>query len=177
MNPSDAVAISSYYHAAIVSMFAVGYLIHMLLQVDAVARSKNNPTNLRMKVIEQNWIRLLARFFISLLGFLWIWHNPSMAPTILGYFGVNLSANAIAIMTLPISPTIAGMFGFAIDSLLAYVPILKNALPPIEMDKLQDALQQASHQVDVVQAEVAKTHDVVEAAKSAASGEPPESGK
>src|SRR5208282_3958091 len=128
--------IASHHKYSIESFFLIGYLVHAGLQIDAIARAKNNPINLRRKVIEQNWIRLSARFFVSLMIFLYVWHNPSMVPSVIGFFGIQLSTNAIAILTLPMSPPVSGVMGFAADSLLAYIPLLKNALPPIEFTQV-----------------------------------------
>jgi len=133
MNPSLAVQLAGKQHHFIVALFVVGYLLHAGLQVDAIARAKNNPLNSRMHVIAQNWIRMAARLFVSLMLFLWAWHNPSLVPTLLGYFGISLGAGAVAILTIPMSPPVSGIFGFASDSLLAYIPILKNALPAVDV--------------------------------------------
>lgn len=132
ITPVQAVALSEHHHYTIFALFVLGYVLHAGLQVDAVARAKNNPTKTRLAVIELNWIRLASRFFVSLMIFLWVWKNPSLVPSMLGYLGLSLSSNAIAILTLPISPPVAGGFGFAVDSALAYIPVLKNSLPPIE---------------------------------------------
>lgn len=139
-------------------MFVVGYLVHALAQIDAAARAKNNAITSRMRIIDLNWIRLLSRFFFSLMIFLGVWANPTVLSTLAGYFGVTLSQNAIAIMTLPMSVWTAGLWGFGIDSALAFVPVLKNALPPIE--GLQGLLlEDAAHHIaaakeDVEQAKV-----------------------
>lgn len=83
-------------------------------------------------------------------------------PVILGYFGITLSPNAIAIMTLPMSPPVAGIMGFAVDSLLAYVPILKNALPAIEFVQVEKSVKETR---------TVETHSVVVPA------DPPKEGK
>lgn len=155
MNAAQAVATSQNYHFFILVMFVVGYLIHMLLQADSIARAANNPLNTKFAVIKQNWPRMLARLFVSFLLFAWAWKNPSAVPSVLGFFGVTISANATAILTIPISPPVAGIFGFAVDSLLAYVPLLKNALPPVEMKqsetKTTDTPQSKTVETDTVE--------------------------
>jgi hypothetical protein len=157
MNPGQAAEIASHYHLFIVTTFIVGFLIHAGLQVNAIAKAKNNPLNTEWAVIKQNWITLAARFFVSLLLFIYVWNNPSTLPTVIWYFGVTLSANTIAILTLPMSPEVAGIMGFSVDSLLAYIPYLKNALPPIQgvqgalLDDAADHLAVAKDEVEQAQ--------------------------
>lgn len=127
--PPQAVEIAEHHHYSILVFFMIGWMIHAALQIDAVARAKNNPTNSRVGVVAQNWIRLLARFFVALMIFSWFWHNPSAVPGLLQALGITLGTTAAAVLTLPISQPVAGMFGFFGDSALAYIPILKNALP------------------------------------------------
>lgn len=129
----QAVQLSQTHTILIWTLFIAGYLIHALLQIDAVARAKNNPINSRWHVIAQNWPRLLARFFVSGIGFWILWANGSAFPSFLGYFGITLSPTAVSIVSLPMTPAIAGMWGFFVDSALAYVPFLKNAIPPVEL--------------------------------------------
>ena len=123
---------ASTYHHSILILFVIGYLLHAGLQIDAIVRAKGAPPKGRLKIIEQNWIRLASRLFVSLMIFLYVWRNPSAIPALLGYFGISLGDTAIAILTLPMSPPIAGMFGFFADSALAFIPWLKNAVPPID---------------------------------------------
>ena len=127
--PSQAVEIAEHHHYSILVFFVIGWMIHAALQIDAVARAKNNPTNSRVGVVAQNWIRLLGRFFVALMIFSWFWHNPSAVPGLLQALGITLGTTAAAVLTLPISQPVAGMFGFFGDSALAYIPVLKNALP------------------------------------------------
>jgi hypothetical protein len=131
ISPEQAVAVAEHHHYSIIVLFVLGYLLHVGLQIGAVARAKNNPTNSRLQILEQNMFRFAARFFVSLMAFLFLWHNPSAVPSLLGVFGISVGTTATAILTLPISQPIAGMFGFFADSLLAYIPFLKNALPPV----------------------------------------------
>ena len=164
MRPGQAAEIAGQYHVVIAVFFFIGFLLHVGLQVDAIARSKNNPANTHWAVVKQNSITLAARFFVSFLIFLYVWGNPSTLPTIIGYFGITLSPNAIAIMTLPMSPEVAGMEGFFVDSLLAFVPFLKNALPQIQGLQgklLSDAADHmAAAKGDVEQAQVVPSQGV-----------------
>ncbi len=137
----EAVIVANDHPYSIVAIFVVGYLIHALMQVDAIARSNTNPVESRSMIIRENSIRLLARFFVSLMAFLYVWHNPATIPTVLGYIpGVSLSDNVVSLMTLPMSPPVSGILGFFFDSLLAYVPVLKNALPPIEFTEKEQTV-------------------------------------
>lgn len=132
MPTSSALEAASHHHYTIIILFVIGYMLHVGLQVDAIARAKNNPLNLRRQILKQNGIRLAARFFASLLIFFGVWKNPSLIPTIFSYAGINLNATATAILTLPMSGPLAGMMGLGVDSILAYIPGLKNIVPAIE---------------------------------------------
>lgn len=121
----------------IFTMFNVGHLLHVGLQVDAITRSETNTIDSRWFVVHQNAFRLAARYFVSLMIFLFAWNHPGALPALLGYMGVSVSENFKGILTLPISAPLAGMIGFSIDSLLTYVPWLKNQLPPIEFKKVE----------------------------------------
>jgi len=136
--PGQAVVVAEKHHHAIVLLFALGYLLHAALEIDKIARA-NPPTTgfkawlaARAQIFLQNWIRLAARFFISVCLFLYLWHNPAAVPSLLASLGVTLGTTGTAILTLPIVPPIAGIFGFFADSLLGYLPFLKNALPPVD---------------------------------------------
>jgi hypothetical protein len=133
VTPIDAVtadSISSRYYHLIEIMFAVGYLMHVLYQVNAAATAKNNPINSRLTILRNSSIQIVVRFFMNVLLFGLIWHYPSVIASGLGDVGVNLSPNMTAILTLPMNPLIAGGWGYCIDSLLAFIPLLKNAVPP-----------------------------------------------
>jgi hypothetical protein len=144
VNPAEAVAVGGQYHYSIVVVFLIGYLLHVGLQVDAVARSETNKISSRWFIVQQNIFRLAARFFVSLMIFIYVWKSPATVPTVLGYLGVTLSENMIAVMTLPMNPQVAGMMGFAIDTFLAYIPWLKNQLPPIEYTKTETTVKETT---------------------------------
>ena len=165
MNPSDAVEIAQHYRIAIVAVFVVGYAVHVLMQIDAVARAKNNPINSRLQILEQNWIRLLGRFFTSFLVFTGFWQHPSAIATLIGYTGATLPPNLVAVLTLPMNLWFAGVWGYGVDSLLAYIPILKNLSPPIEGVQAQ-LLQDASVAIDKVTQQAAAVKEAVEEAKT-----------
>ncbi len=135
MNPSQAVAIAGRHHYSILVFFVIGYILHVGLQADSIVRSKENIVTSRWFVVQQNAWRLAARFFYALCIFIFFWRNPSMIPAALAYLGYTPGPTIMAILTLPMSPPISGMLGFNIDSLLAFIPKLKNVLPAIEMVK------------------------------------------
>lgn len=130
MDALSAEAISSRYVHLIEIMFGVGYIMHVLYQVNAAATAKNNPINSRLKILQNSSIQIVVRFFINAILFGLVWHYPSVLASGLGDVGVNLSPNMTAILTLPMNPLIAGGYGYCMDSLLAFIPILKNAVPP-----------------------------------------------
>jgi hypothetical protein len=125
--PSEAVSVSRHFHRVIVSLFLCGYAIHALVQVDAIARAKNAK---RWPIIAENWIRILARGFVSLMLFSGLWYNPSVIAAGIKAIGIPAGSTVSAILTVPIVPWTAGLFGFCIDSVLSFIPWLKNVLPP-----------------------------------------------
>jgi len=132
LNPSHAAeANATHYHFSILASFVMVYFLHVWLQVNSIARARSDVPS-GWFVVEQKGPQLSTRFFVSLIIFLMMCANPVTGPIILGYMGVTLSENVIALMTLPMNVPIAGGMGVFIDSLLAYFPMLKNALPPIE---------------------------------------------
>ena len=166
LSSSSAVEIAQHHHFSIFLLFAIGYLIHAGLQVDAVARARNNPLNSRFDIIGQNWIRLVARFFISLMLFLGLWHNPGMIPSALGYVGMYASPGLVAFITLPIVPWTSGIFGFCADTVLTYLPVLKNALPAVEATQASMALANAVRESGKSVVQANKTAAAVSEAQS-----------
>lgn len=123
---------ASSHHYSIVVLFLIGYLLHVGLQVDAIARAKGNLPNARRKIFEQSWIRMAFRLFVSLMIFIYVWHEPAAIPKLLGYFGISPNETVTAILTVPMSPPVAGLFGCFWDTVLAFIPGLKNAVPTID---------------------------------------------
>ncbi len=132
------------HHRFIMVFFVVGYMLHALAQVDAIARSQNNAATSRIAIIGENWIRLACRFFISLLAFLFVWYHPELIT----YLGVSPSSTISTILALPMSAPVAGAFGFAVDSLLAFIPGLKNFVPPpIDFQRVTKVTDETTHTV------------------------------
>lgn len=114
----------------IYSMFFLGYVLHMMLQVDAIVRAKNNAAVSRWCVLRENVFVLSARLFISTILFWFIKAHPQFLNTLLGYVGITLSPG-VGEAVSDSSWGVAGMFGYMIDSVLAFVPFLKNYVPPL----------------------------------------------
>jgi hypothetical protein len=114
-------------------MFFAGYTLHMMLQVDAIVRAKNNAAYSRTSVLKQNAFVLSARLFISFLVFWFIRNNPQFLTTLLSYIGITLSPG-IGDAISASSWGVAGMFGYIVDSVLAFIPFLKNYVPQLNSD-------------------------------------------
>lgn len=127
------VQLAEHHHHAIEVAFVIGYIVHALAQVDAIARAKNNLANSRLNIIKENWIPLVVRLFVSFIAFGMFWHNQAaMVGRVQGYFHLADDSVILALMNLPVVPVTAGGWGFAVDALLGFVPYVKTIVPPIE---------------------------------------------
>ena len=80
-------------------MFLVGYVLHMMLQVDAVVRARNNAAASRFLVLKQNVFVLLSRLFISFITLVVLRAHPEYLGSILGFAGITTSSVDIATST------------------------------------------------------------------------------
>jgi len=116
---------------AIWLVYSIGAALHVLLQADATARAKNNPLMTWVAVIKQNAIRMAARTFVGTLLFAYVWSNPTSIKDVLGHVGVTFGPQMDWLVALPMSWPLAGLYGFFTDTILAFIPGLKNALPEV----------------------------------------------
>jgi len=108
-------------------MFLVGYVLHMMLQVDAVVRARNNAAASRFLVLKQNVFVLLSRLFISFITLVVLRAHPEYLGSILGFAGITTSSVDIATSTWIFS----GAWGYMVDSVMTFIPILKNYVPQL----------------------------------------------
>lgn len=127
--PAQAVSIARNFHRANIAFASIGWILHALLQVDAIARVK--PAT-RIILLRTNWIRLAARAFVSLCIFIGWMYNPTVFSSLLTKVGISLSPTSQAFLTFPVVPWTSGLFGFGIDAALSFIPWVKNALPPVD---------------------------------------------
>jgi hypothetical protein len=110
--------------------FFLGYALHMMLQIDAQVKAKNNAAYSRLTVLKQNAFVILGRLGISLVLFWVVRHFPSALSVLLGYIGITINESSSSfIMTLAMSAPGSWMFGYVVDSLLTFIPVLKNYVP------------------------------------------------
>lgn len=129
--PAQAVGIARRFYLANVLFAFVGWTLHALGQVDAIARAKGLK---RINLLEANWIRLAIRGFSMVCFFLlWMYH-PSVVAGAIAKIGIPLSPTAQAFLTLPIVPATSGLFGLVFDSIVTFIPWFKNISPPVEDD-------------------------------------------
>jgi hypothetical protein len=118
-----------YHHAPwIWATFIVALLLHSLLNVDDIARKTLRS---RAAVFEDAWIRIFYRwgFCIGFFGLLWLY--PEILTKLFGIFGIQIGGDESAVFSLPMNIPLALLYGLVSDSILGYIPILKNQLPPI----------------------------------------------
>lgn len=111
-------------------IYEIGYALHVLAQVDAIVRAKNNAAVSRLTVLKERWTVFLIRAFISSCLF-WIFLDGGL-PDLLMAFKMEAPGWLLALSAVINSqagPPVAGLIGYGIDSMLAYVPFLKSYIP------------------------------------------------
>jgi hypothetical protein len=116
----------------IYAFFFVGYLLHMLLQVRAQVAAKNNGATSMLQVLKDSVFKLLARLGFSLVLFWYIRLHPEMLTKLLNLVGISLSGSLGELFTLPLNAPLSWVFGYEVDSLLAFIPVLKNIVPQLD---------------------------------------------
>lgn len=137
--------------------FLIGYALHLGLQVDAIRRSKTNEAQTRWLVVKQNDWRLASRFFISIVLFQYALTSPGSLIAILGYLGVQTTTGADGLAKIPMNSALAGMIGWSIDSVLAFIPWFKNQLPPLEVVTRDETIKRTEEKSTVETRSVQKT--------------------
>jgi hypothetical protein len=111
-----------------ICFFIIGLILHAAAQIDAIARSKNNPQTSRLAILRTRWIAILIRGAWCLALFI-LWLQGQLVE-VLTAINVPLPDTAAKILGLQVSAPIAFMAGYAFDSALGYVPWLKSSVPP-----------------------------------------------
>lgn len=111
-------------------LYAAGYSLHVLAQVDGIVRAKNNAAVSRLTVLKERWVVFLIRAFVSCCLF-WLFLLGGL-PNLLGIFKMETPGwllDLSAVMNSQAGPPVAGLIGYGIDSMLAYIPFLKSYIP------------------------------------------------
>jgi hypothetical protein len=108
--------------------FLVGSGMHTLFQVDAIARSKNNPNNSRLAILRDRWPTILNRAAWS-MGFFALWLQGQLVA-LLNAIHIPLPAAALAVLDLHLGAALSWMAGYMSDSALAFIPGLTTSIPP-----------------------------------------------
>jgi hypothetical protein len=112
-----------------IATFLLGYFLHLFLMIDKAVRDTGNPASSRWILIKQNAGVLAVRFFFSILIYAVVRTHPQLLATLAGYIGINPSSSWLGQLTLITNIPLSGVFGYEVDSLLAYIPFLKNEVP------------------------------------------------
>jgi len=108
-------------------VFFVGYALHAALQVDAQVRSSANSATTRVSVLKSNVFVILMRLFISALVLALLRGYPQYLAPLLSFAGVTTTSFAVSTS----SEIFAAAWGVVGDSLLTFIPFLKNYVPPL----------------------------------------------
>lgn len=111
-------------------LYELGYSLHVLAQVNAIVVAKNNAAKERFKVLTDRWPVFLIRAFISSCVF-WVFLDGGL-PDLLTALKTETPgwlSSLSAVMNSQAGPPVAGLIGYGIDSMLAYIPFLKSYIP------------------------------------------------
>lgn len=111
--------------------YSLGQYLHVAVQLRAIANAPNSHFSKSRQILADRWPNFAARMFLATMLFLLFWDNPGVLPKLLGYAGFTISQNLADILSLPMSAAIAGIYGWASDSLLGYIPGLKSTVPSV----------------------------------------------
>jgi hypothetical protein len=106
-------------------LFVSGLLVHWLGQIWRLGQ--DSKTTMR-RVLCVNWVPMVVRSFACSLIFAAIWQHPQMIAAALKFIGHPISADEAAVFAWPMNNVISGAYGFGLDSLVGYIPILKSQM-------------------------------------------------
>jgi heme/copper-type cytochrome/quinol oxidase subunit 2 len=127
------IAVGFHFSYLVLVFFLAGYVIHFLLQVEVKVRANNNKAKSRVQLLKDNLLRIIARFFVSAMIFGIVWTHPTVLVSLLGYLGVNVTGGFADVLSLPMNVFTSGLWGFGIDSALAYIPYFSTIAPPLDI--------------------------------------------
>lgn len=120
----------------VVLAYWIGHVAHVVAQADSIVRAQNNDMESRLEVIKANAARLAVRAVFAFAGFLLVWQYPNTIPFALEAIGFQLTPTIERFLTIPINPPAAFFIGFFADTVVAFIPRLKNQLPIIEFRRV-----------------------------------------
>ena len=153
LSVGKAVSIAHAYRALTMAFFLIGHILHVAVQVDGLAKAHPSPKVSDWFVFSSNVISISWRFFLSFVIFLAIWSDPSGIASLLSFVGFSPGENLTAVLTFPMSPWFAGLWGLGLDWLLGNIPKLKSVLPPVEFTHVETTTEKVTKET---------THSVVE---------------
>lgn len=109
-----------------VFFFLVGSSLHILAQVDSLARMDKTTT--RMLLLAARWETILIRTCWA-FAFFAMWLEGQLIA-VLTAASIPIPAAASKILDLHVSGAVAFMAGYLFDSALGYIPFLKSSVPP-----------------------------------------------
>lgn len=114
-------------------MFALGQLMHLAMQVDAIARAKNTPVTSRKQIVLDRAIPIAVRFFLCTMAFGILFGGG--AGEVYIAFGSEapqwlLNLSGLLANTSIVGYFIAGVIGFGVDSAIGFLPFVKTYIPP-----------------------------------------------
>lgn len=116
--------------AVIWCFFLFGNLVHLILQIWAIVSATNSPAKTWSEVFYSRWPVFLARGFLCSM-FFWGWLDGQLISGLNGV-GIQLPGWVTTILALHVNAPVAGVAGYAADSVLAFIPWFKSSVPTIQ---------------------------------------------
>lgn len=114
-------------------MFQLGQVMHVVSQIDQIARAKNNTATSRKQILLDRLVPIIVRSFIATIAFGVLLGGG--LPKILEMVGMQSPSWVITLSVLlsqtgMVGASLAAAVGFGADSALTLVPAFKSYIPP-----------------------------------------------
>ena len=104
--------------------YLIGTLLHAGLQIAAIANAHKQPWVETFRAVLLN---LAARVFVATMVLMLLGQYPAALSNLIKLIGWEPS-NTSLYMSAPM----AGIFGYAFDNVLAFIPFLKSQVPSLD---------------------------------------------
>ena len=104
--------------------FLFGLVLHVMAQVDAVARSKSNPSNTWLAVLKVRAVSYVVRAALCCAIFM-LWLEGGLVAVLMAT-GITIPDSLAKVIALHITGALAVLAGYAADSVLGYIPFVNK---------------------------------------------------
>jgi len=111
--------------------YSIGQFLHAFAQLNAIKTAHKASWKGTLQAV---WWRLATRIFIATMVLLILEQHPDALYSLLKSIGFEPSGTS-----LYMSAPIAGIYGYAFDNILTYIPFLKGQVPIVDGDDVPPA--------------------------------------